>query len=110
MTPVCPVARKAAGTPRPCSALVGVNAVYFLPNAQSVPIVNTRRPLRLRPVLAPRVAAPVAEPKGSLGAQAVLLVADEQEIWLAKLVHVPPSMQARSVGGRYKSNDIMTGV
>ncbi len=42
-----------AAIPRPCKFFARARAVYFLPRAQSVPTVNTRLPLRLRPLAAP---------------------------------------------------------
>ena len=48
--PVCPVARNCASMLRRCNSRVMASAVYFFPNAQSVPTVRRRWPLRLRPV------------------------------------------------------------
>ena len=53
MMPDWPVARKVAAAPAAASARVIARAVYFLPSAQSVPTVSTRRPVRLRPVAQP---------------------------------------------------------
>ena len=40
--PVCPVARKSASKPCACISRANAKAVYFLPNAQSVPTVSKR--------------------------------------------------------------------
>jgi hypothetical protein len=48
--PVWPLARKSTATPRARSARVNASAVYFLPNAQSVPTVSKRRPERRAPL------------------------------------------------------------
>ena len=48
--PVWPVARKSASTPRLRNSFSIASAVYFLPTAQSVPTVRSRRPLRFLPV------------------------------------------------------------